>query len=204
MHPKDKIIYEVGGVPVETKQTNAEVQLGHLSPEVLRDLARNESASKEWRKAAVELLILKNHPHAQHPELRELVLELQAEEDARAEVASLAAQHDHEEVAKEAERMFAPIICFICGHEVEVEEFDPEALYMCHECDHRKAVKRVEDQPAEQAVIDPLLPEFVETVPSSKAVAGGSVGDFVVENVRGFLAEASNDVDRAPENPSES
>lgn len=109
-HPKDKIlVMQMGGVKMPGSQTNAEVHLAGLSAEVLRDLARNEAASKEWRKAAVELLIKKQHAFANHPELRELAYEIKAEEDARIEVEALAHQHEYtycvplglEEIAKE-------------------------------------------------------------------------------------------------------
>jgi hypothetical protein len=95
-HPKDKILVtEMGGVKMPGSQTNAEVHLAGLSAEVLRDLARNEAASKEWRKAAVELLILKQHPFADHSDLRELKFEIQAEEEARVEVEALAHQPEN-------------------------------------------------------------------------------------------------------------
>lgn len=50
-----------------------------LPDHVLRDIARNEAASREYRKAAVERLVVLKSPHAKHPDLRELVQELEIE-----------------------------------------------------------------------------------------------------------------------------
>lgn len=63
-----------------------EDHLGHLPGHILFDLARNEAAPREWRKAAVELLIDKNYPQAKHPDLALLVLEIKNERTARGEV----------------------------------------------------------------------------------------------------------------------
>jgi hypothetical protein len=67
----------------------------HLSTatsEVLRDLGRNEAADRTWRKAAIKKLIEKNHPYANHPDFRELRLEIKEEEEAYHEVESIIAQ----------------------------------------------------------------------------------------------------------------
>ena len=45
----------------------------------LRDLARNESTQREYRKAAVEILVNRKSPFSQHPDLRVLVDELEIE-----------------------------------------------------------------------------------------------------------------------------
>src|SRR5260221_7425960 len=66
--------------------TLAEIHLGHLPGHVLFSLARNESASREWRKAAVELLLDGNHKEASNPDIRELVLQINAERQAKTEV----------------------------------------------------------------------------------------------------------------------
>ena len=50
-----------------------------FTPEVLRDLARNDAAPWDYRKAAVEVLINKKHPYFKHEDLRELVHELNVE-----------------------------------------------------------------------------------------------------------------------------
>lgn len=99
-HPNERVTKDANGVITYNDETNAQLHLGHLSPEVLRDLARNEAASKEWRKAAVEFLLLKQHAHANHPELRELVFEIRAEKAAKEEVLALAAhpENEHQEV----------------------------------------------------------------------------------------------------------
>jgi hypothetical protein len=96
-HPNEKVTTDHMGVVTYNTETQAEIHLSHLSPEVLRDLARNEAASKEWRKAAVELLLEKKHSHANHPELRQLVFEIKAEREAKVEVEALAAQSPENE-----------------------------------------------------------------------------------------------------------
>ena len=48
---------------------------------VLRDLARNESAPRDYRKFAVELLVNRRSAFAKHPDLREFVAELEVELD---------------------------------------------------------------------------------------------------------------------------
>lgn len=50
-----------------------ETNLEALSPEALRDMARNDSANPLWRIAATELLLKKDHPYGNHPDLAELV-----------------------------------------------------------------------------------------------------------------------------------
>ena len=67
-------------------------QLSNATSEVLRDLGRNEAADRTWRKAAVKKLIEKNHPYMNHPDFRELRLEIKEEEDGLHEVESIIAQ----------------------------------------------------------------------------------------------------------------
>ena len=114
-HPYDKVITDANGVLTANSETQAEIHLSHLSVDVLRDLARNEAASKEWRKAAVELLMAKNHRHQNHPELRQLVFEIRAEQEARKEVESLAAQ------SPETEQVIASVPLAEPNEEIEVE-----------------------------------------------------------------------------------
>lgn len=66
------------------KQTKESIS--HLPGHILLDLARNESAPRAMRKAAVELLIANNFPQAKHPEVRLFLLEIEDENKARAEV----------------------------------------------------------------------------------------------------------------------
>jgi hypothetical protein len=66
--------------------------LNVFTAEILRDLGRNEGADRTWRKAAIKMLIEKNHPYANHTDFRELRLEIKEEEEARHEVESLVAQ----------------------------------------------------------------------------------------------------------------
>lgn len=61
-------------------------QLDHLPGHILLDLARNESASRAWRKAAVVIMLKKNFPQSAHPDLATLAAEIRAEEDAVREV----------------------------------------------------------------------------------------------------------------------
>lgn len=61
-------------------------QFGHLPAQILFDLARNEAATREWRKAAVEFLLDRNATQASHPELAALVMEIKAERVAKREV----------------------------------------------------------------------------------------------------------------------
>ena len=66
-----------------------DTHLGGLPGHVLLDLARNESAPREWRKAAVELLLDKGFAQANHPELTAVVMEIRAERKAKEEVVAV-------------------------------------------------------------------------------------------------------------------
>jgi len=58
-----------------------------LPAHILLDLARNESASYEWKKAAVRLMRKKGYDkQASHPELAWLVREIEKDEQAEQEV----------------------------------------------------------------------------------------------------------------------
>src|SRR5690242_4549031 len=63
-------------------------QLGHLPAQILLALARNEAATREWRKAAVQMMMDKNFD-VSHPDLSLLVLEIKAEQDAKQEVQAI-------------------------------------------------------------------------------------------------------------------
>jgi len=90
MNPNDAVqIARRGMGSFSSGTTNAEFHIGGLTPEVLRDIARNESASREWRKAAVKFLMERNHPFANHPDMRELLAELVKEKEAELEVAAV-------------------------------------------------------------------------------------------------------------------
>jgi hypothetical protein len=127
-HPKEHLVYDSRGVVTYNTETNGQLTLGHLSPEVLRDLARNEAASHEWRKAAVELLLEKQHPHANHPELRELVFQIKAEKEARVEVEALAAEAKHEEPFANDQTAEALVDEFINQPEARAELVKEEAV----------------------------------------------------------------------------
>ena len=63
-----------------------EAHLGHLPEQILFDLARNEAAPREWRKAAVEIMLDKNFVKVNHPELAWFVSEIQQARSARQDV----------------------------------------------------------------------------------------------------------------------
>ena len=60
--------------------------LDPLPASILLDVARNESASYEWRKAAVRLMRKKGYKQAEHPELILFVREIEKDEQAEQEV----------------------------------------------------------------------------------------------------------------------
>lgn len=66
-----------------------DVHLGHLPGPILRDIARNDSAPREWRRAAVELMLDKKCPEVNHPDLADLLREVRAQHDAKDEVQSI-------------------------------------------------------------------------------------------------------------------
>jgi hypothetical protein len=85
---------------------STEQHLEVLTAEVLRDLGRNEAAGWAVRKAAVKMLIDRKHAFANHPDFRELRLELKEESEAHAEVESLIGQV--EEKVQEMDKTLDP------------------------------------------------------------------------------------------------
>jgi hypothetical protein len=81
---------------MENKST-PDAEIVNFPEFVLFDLARNESATKEWRRAAFILLLERKSKKAYYPELRELRFEIEAEQRAKQEVESLveSAVNDH-------------------------------------------------------------------------------------------------------------
>jgi hypothetical protein len=71
---------------------STEQHLAVLTAEVLRDLGRNEAAGWAVRKASVKMLIERGHAFANHPDFRELRLEISEEAEAHAEVENIIAQ----------------------------------------------------------------------------------------------------------------
>lgn len=72
---------------VETSaEIKAEITFNTLTAEVLRDIARNEANSWEWRKAAVRFLLNQSHKYSGLDYLRELVSEIKEETQAEQEV----------------------------------------------------------------------------------------------------------------------
>ena len=87
MEPNEKVkIRRPGHGTLETDKTNAEYFIGDLTPEVLRDVARNESASRAWRKAAVKFLLDRNHTFVNHLDFKDLLAEIKSEREAEQEV----------------------------------------------------------------------------------------------------------------------
>jgi hypothetical protein len=72
----------------ENKQT-AHDQIAHLPGEILFSLARNDAASPDFRKAAIELMLEKGCPQANAPELALLVSEVKRGQAAKLEVESI-------------------------------------------------------------------------------------------------------------------
>jgi len=79
---------------------NTSAVLDPLPAFVLFDIARNESATEEWRKAAVKLLRKKGYKQAQHPELVFIVRELEKEELAEKEVIAVVEAATEEELSE--------------------------------------------------------------------------------------------------------
>lgn len=75
-----------------------EAHLGNLPPQILLDLARNEAATREWRKAAVQLLLDHNFPQAAHPDLATLVMEINNEHTAKHDVQAVVESAIEEEL----------------------------------------------------------------------------------------------------------
>jgi hypothetical protein len=83
----NEAIYKAAHAEYTFSQRDA--HLGHLPGPILRDIARNESAPREWRKAAIELMLDKHCPEVNHPDLLSLLLEVKAHREAKDEVQSL-------------------------------------------------------------------------------------------------------------------
>ena len=64
-------------------------QIQHLPETILFDMARNESAVWEFRKAAASLLLDKKYKKADHPDLSQLVAEIRKEQALKDEVESI-------------------------------------------------------------------------------------------------------------------
>jgi len=86
MQPNDKATVVRHYRVIKDEKTNAELSLSSLTAEVLRDIARNESNSWDWRKAAVKFLINKNHKYAGLEYFTELVSEINSEKQAELDV----------------------------------------------------------------------------------------------------------------------
>ena len=67
-------------------QCSPDNELAAMPGHILFDLARNECASREWRKAAAKLLLDKGFHQAAHPDLAFLVAEIRSERTAETEV----------------------------------------------------------------------------------------------------------------------
>jgi ABC-type iron transport system FetAB ATPase subunit len=78
-------------------------QLDLLPDNILLDIARNESASQEWRKAAVKFLRKKGSKKLQHPELLWIVHEIEKEEQAEKDVIAVVEAATEQEFALDDE-----------------------------------------------------------------------------------------------------
>ncbi len=87
--PDDKPLVPSLTGSAKSDQTNADITIGSLTAEALRDIARNESAQRSWRKAAIKFLISRQHKYQYHSEFRELTEEINDEANAEQEVQSL-------------------------------------------------------------------------------------------------------------------
>lgn len=92
-------------------QTEKE-QIEHLPDQILRDVARNDSSARSFRKAAVKLLMERKSSFADHPDFSFLAQEIREEKNAESEVhsivetaieSSLPSVDDLDMVSKEAE-----------------------------------------------------------------------------------------------------
>ena len=61
---------------MSVQKQSASEQIQHLPEAILFDMARNESAVWEFRKAAASLLLDKRYKKADHPDLFQLVTEI--------------------------------------------------------------------------------------------------------------------------------
>lgn len=90
MHPDEKpIIMSVGYGNIQSDKTNAEITLEPLTNEALRDIARNESASRAWQKAAVKFLLDRGSGYVWHPACILLAAEIKEEREAEKEVQAI-------------------------------------------------------------------------------------------------------------------
>lgn len=91
MHPDEKpVIQSVYHGHQESDKTNAEIILEPLTNEVLRDITRNESCSRAWRKAAVKFLIKRKYNYTPFfADVAEFLVELKEEQEAEKEVQAI-------------------------------------------------------------------------------------------------------------------
>lgn len=90
LDPNEKpMIHSPGYGSRLSDKTNAEITLGALTAEALRDIARNESVNLSWRKAAVKFLVTMNHNYQWHSELILIAAEIKEELKAEREVQAI-------------------------------------------------------------------------------------------------------------------
>lgn len=79
------------------KEDSFAEEMRSFPAQILLAMATNESATKYYRKAAVKLLMENKSPLVNHPELRELRLEIKEEATAKQEVEAIveSAVNDH-------------------------------------------------------------------------------------------------------------
>lgn len=81
----------------------------HLPGDALLSIARNDSANRDYRRAAVELLIDGKHPQAKHPELAITVSEIMAERAAKGEVVALVEEATGQELPENGHALKAGV-----------------------------------------------------------------------------------------------
>jgi hypothetical protein len=88
--------------PTDNPALVQDALLDTLPASILLDLARNESATPGWRKAATKLLMKKGYAQAKHQDLRWFVHEIEEEEKAEMEVVAVVEAAAEQELPPDA------------------------------------------------------------------------------------------------------
>lgn len=90
--------------------TDKDFVLPQLPPNILLDIARNESADRTWRKAATKLLLEGGHKEARNIELAWFVKEIEQEAAAEKEVVAVVEAAIEEEFPSRGTAVVDPIV----------------------------------------------------------------------------------------------
>jgi hypothetical protein len=90
--------------------TDKDFVLPQLPANVLLDIARNESASREWRKAATKLLLEGGRKEARHIELAWFVKEIEQEAAAEKDVVAVVESAIEEELPSKGTAVVYPTV----------------------------------------------------------------------------------------------